>query len=265
MPVAAPSSTNPRAWKPPAATWPGAYRRRIASAGLTQFGELDEQTSTRWAKRSVKAAPQTFTPDLHRQPRHARVALPPHPGRLEPQTRSSAASFEATPFCQVNGGNAAAQDRDARLHAAGPQMGYQLVLGGVGGGRHPNSFYNLLDLQFDGTTPGYTWSAKGSIFPTSTRLWATGPDPGVRCQGRERSEWSTRLTVARPGRRSAPWSFLLAVYRINAEQTLPGVGRRRPMAASTRPMGRTMPRPQRQRHRAGGDPGDEGGRHRRPN
>jgi 6-pyruvoyl-tetrahydropterin synthase len=34
---------------------------RIASAGLTQFGELDEQTSARWAKRSVKAGPQTFT------------------------------------------------------------------------------------------------------------------------------------------------------------------------------------------------------------
>lgn len=199
---------------------------RIASAGLTQFGELDEQTSTRWAKRSVKAGPQTFTWTFTAN--HATREWRYYLTRADwnPNQKLSRASFEATPFCQVNGGNVQPPKTVTHACTLPARTGYQLVLAVWEVADTPNSFYNLLDLQFDGTTPGYTWSAKGSIFPNVDLAVGDRALTRVFDAKGERSEWSTRLTVATAsdGARTT-WPFLLA-GRINAEQTLLKAGQK---------------------------------------
>jgi hypothetical protein len=77
---------------------------RIASAGLTPFAELDEQTSSRWTRTTITAGHQEFTWNFtaNHATRHWRYYITR--GGWNPNQPLSRAAFEATPFCTEEGG-----------------------------------------------------------------------------------------------------------------------------------------------------------------
>lgn len=192
---------------------------RIASAGLTQFGALDEQTSTRWTKRAIKAGAQTFawTFTANHATRNWRYYITR--ADWNPNLRLSRASFEAQPFCTVDGGGKQPPKNVSHSCTVPARSGYQVILGVWEVADTTNSFYNMVDVTFDGTPPLTTWNPKGTIYP-SVDL-AAGDKVATRvfdAQG-ERAEFQTRITIANStdGQRNT-WPYLLA-GRINAEQS----------------------------------------------
>ncbi len=199
---------------------------KIGSAGLAQFAELDEQTATRWTKRPMKSGLQNFswTFTANHATRNWRYYITR--ADWNPNTKLSRASFESSPFCQVDGGGR--QPPATATHSCNvpSRSGYQIVLAVWEIADTSNSFYNLLDLQFDGTPPTYSWTAKGTIYPSvdlavgdkaATRVFdATG----------ERAEFATRITISSSadGAKNS-WPYLLA-RRVNAEQTLLKAGQK---------------------------------------
>jgi len=76
----------------------------IASANLTQFAELDEQTSSRWSKRPLQSGQNNFTWNFtaNHVTRQWRYYITKQD--WNPNARLSRASFDLTPFCTVDGG-----------------------------------------------------------------------------------------------------------------------------------------------------------------
>jgi chitin-binding protein len=199
---------------------------RIASAGLTQFAELDEQTSSRWAKTPIAAGLANFSwtfsaNHVARQWRYY-ITRPD----WNPNQTLSRASFELTPFCTADGGMQRPPMTVTHSCTVPSRTGYQVILAVWEVGDTAMSFYDVMDVMFkDGaTTPPLSWTRKGILYP-STDL--TGGD-AVRtrvfdAQG-ERPELETRLDVVNDTEgKAANWAYLLA-SRINAEQALVRAG-----------------------------------------
>lgn len=199
---------------------------RIASAGLAQFAELDEQTATRWTKRPMKAGPQNFawTFTANHASRNWRYYITR--ADWNPNVKLSRASFESTPFCQVSGGGARPPATVTHSCNVPARSGYQVVLAVWEVADTTNSFYNLLDLQFDGSAPSYSWTAKGTIYPSVDLAVGDRASTRVFDAAGERPEFATRITIAKAadGARTT-WPYLLAT-RVNAEQTLLKAGQK---------------------------------------
>lgn len=77
----------------------------IASAALLQFSELNEQTSSRWTKRAIKAGPNNFSWQFTAN--HASRNWRYYIIRADwnPNQKLTRAAFDLTPFCTVNGNN----------------------------------------------------------------------------------------------------------------------------------------------------------------
>lgn len=199
---------------------------KIASAGLAQFAELDEQTATRWTKRSMKAGPQNFawTFTANHATRNWRYYITR--ADWNPNVKLSRASFESTPFCQVSGGGARPPATVTHNCNVPARSGYQIVLAVWEVADTTNSFYNLLDLQFDGTPPSYSWTARGTIYPSVDLAVGDKASTRVFDAAGERPEFATRITIgkAADGARTT-WPYLLAT-RVNAEQMLLKAGQK---------------------------------------
>lgn len=199
---------------------------KIASAGLAQFAELDEQTATRWTKKPMKAGPQNFswTFTANHASRNWRYYITR--ADWNPNVKLSRASFESTPFCQVSGGGARPPATVTHSCNVPARSGYQIVLAVWEVADTINSFYNLLDLQFDGTPPSYGWTAKGTIYPSVDLAVGDRASTRVFDAAGERPEFATRITIAKTadGARTT-WPYLLAT-RVNAEQTLLKAGQK---------------------------------------
>lgn len=192
---------------------------QLGSAGLSQFSPLNEQTATRWTKRSIKAGANNFTWTFTAN--HATRNWRYYITRADwnPNQLVTRASFESTPFCQVDGGGRQPPKTVTHSCNVPARSGYQLVLAVWEVADTTNSFYNLIDLTV-GDAPSYTWAAKGTIYPSvdlsvgdkvSTRVFDT--------KG-ERSEFQTRISIANSteGLRNN-WAYKLAA-QINQEQVL---------------------------------------------
>ncbi|MDT9001428.1 N-acetylglucosamine-binding protein GbpA [Paucibacter sp. APW11] len=219
------SNCGPIQYEPQSLEGPSGYPARgpadgqLASAGLSQFSTLNEQTASRWTKRSIKAGANNFvwTFTANHATRNWRYYITR--AGWNPNQVLSRASFESTPFCQVDGGGRQPPKTVTHSCTVPPRSGYQVVLAVWEVADTTNSFYNLLDLMV-GDAPVYTWSAKGTIYPSvdlsvgdkvSTRVFDT--------KG-ERSEFQTRITVASASEGVANnWAYKLA-SQVNAEQVL---------------------------------------------
>lgn len=199
---------------------------RLASAGLTQFGALDEQTSTRWTKRPIKAGANTlsWTFTANHATRNWRYYITR--ADWNPNIKLSRASFEAQPFCVVDGGNRQPPKNVSHSCNVPARSGYQLILGVWEIGDTPNSFYNVVDVMFDGTPPVTTWDAKGTIYPSVDLVAGDRVATRVFDASGERTDLQTRVNIANSndGLRNS-WPFLLA-GRVNAEQTLLKAGQK---------------------------------------
>lgn len=199
---------------------------RIASAGLAQFAELDEQTATRWTKRPMKSGLQGFSWSFTAN--HATRNWRYYITRADwnPNVKLSRASFESTPFCQVDGGGRQPPSTVTHSCHVPARSGYQIVLAVWEVADTTNSFYNLLDLQFDGTPPTYSWSAKGTIYPSVDLAVGDRASTRVFDAKGERPEFATKFTIGSAGDGAkTTWPYLLAT-RVNAEQTLLKAGQK---------------------------------------
>lgn len=196
---------------------------QIASAGHTQFGALDEQTSTRWTKRDIQAGANDFTWQFtaNHVTRQWRYYLTKQ--NWNPNQKLSRAAFESTPFCTVDGGMKQPPMTTTHRCAVPSRTGYQVILAVWEIGDTANSFYNAIDVMFKGgggNPPPVAWTGKGTIFPTVDLAAGDQVKTRVFDATGERPELETQAVIANASEGAANhWPYLLA-SRINAEQTL---------------------------------------------
>jgi N-acetylglucosamine-binding protein A len=196
----------------------------IASAGLAQFNELNEQTSSRWTKRPMQAGQNNFSWQFtaNHSTRNWRYYITK--AGWNPNQKLSRASFELTPFCTVDGGNR--QPPMTVTHACNvpARTGYQVILGVWEVADTPNSFYNMVDVLFKDGTSVPAWTQRGTIYPSVDLAVGDSVNTRVFDAAGEKPELQTtvRIASASEGLRNN-WSFQLA-SRINAEQPLLNAG-----------------------------------------
>lgn len=192
---------------------------KIASAGLAQFGELDEQTSSRWTKRNIQAGPNAFkwrfTANHATRNWRYYITKPD----WNPNQKLSRAAFEPTPFCTVDG-QMQRPPMEVTHHCNVPQRtGYQVILGVWEIGDTVNSFYNAIDVLFQGgDVPPPAWSQKGTIYPSVDLKAGDSVATRVFDASGERNDLQTHLSIGAdtPG---STWAYQLA-GKVNTEQPL---------------------------------------------
>jgi predicted carbohydrate-binding protein with CBM5 and CBM33 domain len=200
---------------------------RIASANLLQFGQLDEQSSARWRRQPLNQGAQTFTwsftaNHVTRNWRYYITRQDWNPN--QPLTRSS---FEASPFCVVDGKLQKPAMVVNHTCSVPARSGYQIILAVWEIGDTVNSFYNVLDAEFkqgDSSTP--VWVVRGGIYPSIDLSEQDVVRTRVFDRLGERSDLATGLTVQNQSEGKANiWAFNLAT-QINREQTLLKAGQK---------------------------------------
>ncbi|NRR32699.1 N-acetylglucosamine-binding protein GbpA [Oxalobacteraceae bacterium] len=192
----------------------------IAAAALTQFGELNEQTSSRWTKRAISAGANSFEWNFtaNHATRNWRYYITKND--WNPNQKLSRASFDLTPFCVVDGGLKQPPMVVTHNCTVPARTGYQVILGVWEIGDTSNSFYNVIDVLFkDGSTPPTpTWKQAGTIYPSVDLNPGDSVASRVFDASGELPQLATKVTIgsATEGQRNN-WSYQLAT-RINAEQ-----------------------------------------------
>ncbi|WP_405083015.1 lytic polysaccharide monooxygenase [Paenibacillus chitinolyticus] len=134
----------------------------IASAGNT-FPKLDEQTSTRWSKVPMKAGPQAFKWQLNAA--HATTTFKyfiTKPG-WNPNAPLTRASFDLTPFCQVDLNGASPSNYYTTNCNVPERTGYHVILAIWEVSGAPTAYVNVADVDFGG----------GSALPAPANLAST--------------------------------------------------------------------------------------------
>lgn len=214
-------------WEPQSLEGPSGYPVQgpadevLASAGLAQFSELNEQTSSRWTKRAMQAGAFTFEWQFtaNHATRHWRYFITK--ADWNPNQKLSRAAFEPAPFCTVDGELKQPPAHVSHNCTVPQRSGYQVILAVWQIGDTTNSFYNVIDVLFkDGGTPPPVWSQAGTIFPSVDLNAGDSVASRVFDAAGERPELQTKLSIGSPteGQRNN-WAYQLA-SRINAEQPL---------------------------------------------
>ncbi|QYF95947.1 N-acetylglucosamine-binding protein GbpA [Massilia sp. PAMC28688] len=192
----------------------------IASAALPQFGELNEQTSSRWNKRPMQAGLNTFSWQFtaNHASRNWRYYITKPD--WNPNQKLTRAAFDLTPFCTVGGNNAQPPMVVNHSCVVPKRSGYQIILGVWEVADTPNSFYNLVDVMFNDSTTAPEWTQRGVIYPSVDLAAGDSVATRVFDANGEKRELQTTLHIgsATEGLRNN-WAFKLAT-RVNAEQPL---------------------------------------------
>ncbi|MGF1768422.1 N-acetylglucosamine-binding protein GbpA [Enterovibrio makurazakiensis] len=185
---------------------------KLASAGLIQFSPLDEQTASRWVKRSISAGKNdfewTFTAN-HVTRTWKYYITKPDWNVNQPLAR---ASLDLNPFCVVQGNME--KPPKTMVHACDVPVreGYHVILAVWDVGDTAAAFYNAIDVQFDGDQPVLPeWQQAGQIFPGMNLAQGDAVFTRVFDNEGERPELSTRLTIESDKAGVAnTWSYDLA-------------------------------------------------------
>ena len=193
---------------------------QIASAGLVQFSELNEQTSSRWTKQSLKAGANNFAWQFtaNHATRNWRYFITK--ADWNPNQKLTRASFDLSPFCTIDGGNRQPAMQVTHACNVPVRSGYQVILAVWQVADTPNSFYNLVDAMFSGGATLPEWTQRGAIYPSLDLAAGDSVATRVFDAAGEKPELQTvvRIGSASEGLRNN-WAFQLAT-RINAEQPL---------------------------------------------
>lgn len=190
---------------------------RIASAGLTQFSELDEQTSSRWTKTNIAAGTQNFTWNFtaNHVTRNWRYYLTKV--GWDPNQKLTRSAFETNPFCTVDGNLQRPAIPTTHTCTVPDRTGYQVILAVWEIGDTDKSFYNAIDVLFKAGPPP-VWESKGTIYPDTDLSAGDAVQTRVFDTLGERPDLVTRLVIATANDgKAATWAYQLA-SRINAEQ-----------------------------------------------
>ncbi|MDP4572966.1 N-acetylglucosamine-binding protein GbpA [Pseudomonas sp. LPH60] len=152
----------------------GPANGRIASAGLGSFGKLDEQTTSRWKKNTIKPGPNTFTwhyTAYHKTRNYQFYITKKDWNPNQPLTRDS---FEMTPLLDEPwGGRMPNAKTRHTVNIPADRSGYHVLLAVWKVDDNRNSFYQVVDLNID--NPGAAsqpdpvaesaWTDIGSVQP----------------------------------------------------------------------------------------------------
>jgi predicted carbohydrate-binding protein with CBM5 and CBM33 domain/chitodextrinase len=122
----------------------------IAAAGSPAWSELNAQTPARWAKNDIAAGINVFTwtftaNHIARDWRY--FITTPYWDQSQPLSRSA---FEQTPFCEYDGGMVRPPMTIEHTCEVPSREGYHVVLAVWDIGDTAASFYNVIDVNFDG-------------------------------------------------------------------------------------------------------------------
>lgn len=150
----------------------------IASAGRGgQWSLLNEQTPTRWKKVALTSGSNTFNwhfTAVHRTKDFKYYITKQDWDSSQPLSR---ASFDLTPFCQIQGNNALPNADEAHTCTVPARTGYQIILGVWDVSDTGASFYHVIDADFSGAAPNpdptptptpSDYKDIGDIIPTSS-------------------------------------------------------------------------------------------------
>ncbi|MFM2588003.1 N-acetylglucosamine-binding protein GbpA [Vibrio sp. TBV020] len=199
---------------------------KIASAETSLAAALDEQTADRWVKRPIQAGNQyfewTFTAN-HVTKDWKYYITKPDWNPNQPLARDS---FDLEPFCVVDGGMVQPPKRVSHLCNVPEREGYQVILAVWDVGDTAASFYNVIDVKFDGDGPDLPdWNQGGQIYPTQNLHAGDTVYTRVFDQNGENIAYRTELTIDSDEHGVATnWSHALA-SKINQEQTLLQAGK----------------------------------------
>ncbi|WP_242448841.1 N-acetylglucosamine-binding protein GbpA [Burkholderia metallica] len=212
----------------------GAPDSQLASGGVPQFSELNEQAVDRWKINDIKQGAHKFkwvftAPHVTKGFKYYLTKQGWNPNR--PITRDQ---LDLTPFCTVDGGMKKADEIGPHVCILpSDRTGYHVMLTTWEVGDTAGMFYNVADLNIK-PEGGHTdpdkpsWSAVGSIAPTmdlkagdkvTNRVFkASGEVPSMKT--------TVTIATAEQGERNM-WPMLLAkeVNRTQAANLIAGIAR----------------------------------------
>ena len=140
---------------------------KLASAANAAFSALDEQSPSRWSKTPMVSGWQDFTWQFtaNHVTRNWRYYLTRQDwDSTAPLTRDS---FDLSPFCVIDGNMVQPPKlMSHQCYVPEGRSGYQVILAVWEIGDTDNSFYNMIDVQFDGASVPSEWSDVGNINPS---------------------------------------------------------------------------------------------------
>lgn len=144
---------------------------QIASAAGA-FPELDQQSSTRWAKVNISSGQNTFTWKLTAAHSTASWKYYITKTGWNPNAALSRNSFDLTPFCSVpySGQPPYSYSNTCNVPA---RSGYHVILAVWEVADTPNAFYNVIDVNFGGSNPTDTQAPTAPSALTSPSKTAT--------------------------------------------------------------------------------------------
>ncbi|MDE0929357.1 MAG: lytic polysaccharide monooxygenase [Halioglobus sp.] len=122
----------------------------IAAAGSPAWSELNAQTPARWSKNDIAAGTNVFTWQFtaNHVARDWRYFITtPDWDQSQPLSRSA---FELTPFCEYDGGMVRPPMTVQHACEVPARQGYQVILAVWDVGDTAASFYNAIDVNFEG-------------------------------------------------------------------------------------------------------------------
>ncbi|MFA0086575.1 N-acetylglucosamine-binding protein GbpA [Vibrio sp. 10N.261.51.F12] len=192
---------------------------QIASAGLSQFSALNEQTADRWVKRPIQSGAQHFewTFTANHTTRDWKYYITK--ADWNPNQALTRDSFDLNPFCVVEGHMEKPPMRMSHLCQVPERSGYQIVLAVWDVGDTAAAFYNVIDVEFSGENPGIPgWSPAGTINPTMDLNIGDSVYTRVFDNNGELPSLSTSITIQSAAQGQAnQWSHALA-SQINADR-----------------------------------------------
>ncbi len=219
------ANCGPVQWEPQSVEGPDRFPEtgpddgKIASGGLSQFSQLNEQTATRWHKTSIQSGWNQI--NWHFTANHSTrdwryYITKPTWNPNQPLTRNS---FDLNPFCVADGNNRR-PPVDITHNCYVPERdGYHVILGVWDVGDTTNSFYQVVDVQVGGGEPP-TWIDIGDINPTMNLNVGDKVMTRVFDNNGELPSMQTTVTIdsTENGDKNT-WPFLLA-EKISQEQIL---------------------------------------------
>lgn len=180
---------------------------------------LNIQTADKWYKHKMHAGKNDFTWHFTARHRTASYKYFITKQNWNPNQPLTRASFELTPFCVVPGFNELPPAADVTHNCNVPERsGYQVIYASWEVADTANSFYKVIDVEFDGSAVAPEWSQSiGTIAPHQNLKAGDRVKTRVFDGKGERPDLSTELKITSDAAGSqAIWSKALA-EKINAE------------------------------------------------
>lgn len=146
---------------------------QLASAGKTNFSQLDSQSPTRWSKTRIKSGKNNFVwhhSAPHRTANWRYYITKQNWDQNKPLTRSD---FESKPFCQIAGNGVAPAIEVTHSCNVPERTGYQVIYAVWEIADTANSFYQAIDVDFGSTGDD---TAGESLWTTQLAGQLTGKD-----------------------------------------------------------------------------------------